>query len=221
MAADVRFTDRLRAVAEPIWRAQLDHPFVRGIGAGDLEPQRFERWIRQDYLFLVEYCRVLALASARSPDLATLTRFAELLYATALTEMDLHRGVAAEFGISEEQLEAEVMAPATRSYTDFLVRVAATANFAELAAALLPCMWAFSEIGLALGKKRRPADPHYAAWIESYASPEFAALAEWCRGLVDRLASGAGEEMLERMEGAFVQSSRYELEFWEMAWAEP
>jgi thiaminase (transcriptional activator TenA) len=218
VATRVRFTDRLRAVAEPSWQAQLDHPFVRGIGAGSLEPQRFERWIRQDYLFLVEYCRLLALASARAPDLATLTRFAELLQATARTEMDLHRGLAAEFGISEQQLEAEPMAPATRAYTDFLVRVGATGDFAELAAALLPCMWAFSEIGLALAQGRRPADPRYAAWIDSYASPEFAALAVWCRELVDRLAAGAGRETLERMEAAFLQSSRYELAFWEMAW---
>jgi thiaminase/transcriptional activator TenA len=217
----VRFTDRLWAAAEPIWRAQLDHPFVRGIAAGDLGPQRFERWIRQDYLFLIEYCRLLALASARSPDLATLTRFADLLQATARTEMDLHRGLASEFGISEQQLEAEPMAPTTRAYTDFLIRVGATGDFAELAAALLPCMWAFSEIGLALAKGPRPADARYAAWIESYASPEFAALAAWCRELVDSLAAGAGTQALERMKAAFVQSSRYELAFWDMAWGGP
>lgn len=220
MEVNVKFTDRLRAAAESIWRAQLEHPFVRGIGAGDLARDRFERWIRQDYLFLVEYCRVLALAGARSPDLKTLTRFAELLQATARVEMDLHRGLAAEFGISEQQLEAEPMAPTTRAYTDFLLRTGATGDFAELAAALLPCMWAFSEIGLTLAEEPRPADPHYAAWIDSYASPEFAALAAWCRELVDRLATDAGRETQERMEAAFLQSSRYELEFWEMAWAE-
>ena len=221
MAARVRFSDRLRVAAEPIWQAQLDHPFVRGIAAGNLERQRFERWIRQDYVFLIEYCRLLALASARSPDLATLTKFAELLHATARTEMDLHRIVASEFGISEQQLEAEPMAPTTRAYTDFLIRVGATGDFAELAAALLPCMWAFSEIGLALAKGQRPLDPHYAAWIESYASPQFASLAAWCRELVDGLAAGAGQRTLERMKAAFVQSSRYELAFWDVAWRGP
>jgi thiaminase/transcriptional activator TenA len=221
VANGLRFSDQLRAAAASIWQAQLDHPFVHGIAAGDLEPRRFERWIRQDYLFLVEHCRVLALAAARAPDLATLTTFAELLKATAQTEMDLHRRLAQEFGITRPQLEAEPMAATTRAYTDFLIRVGTTGDFAELAAALLPCMWAFSEIGLELAKGRRPRDPHYAAWIESYASPEFAALAAWCRELVDRLAAGAGRHTLEGMTAAFLQSSRYELAFWEMAWSGP
>jgi thiaminase/transcriptional activator TenA len=110
------------------------------------------------------------------------------------------------------------MAPTTRGYTDFLLRVAATGDFAELASALLPCMWGFSEIGLRLAGLPRPADARYAAWIEMYADPEFAALAGWCRELVDRLAADAGPAARDRMATAFVTSSRYELAFWQMAW---
>ena len=110
------------------------------------------------------------------------------------------------------------MAATTRAYTDFLIRTAATGDFAELAAALLPCMWGFSEIGLRLAERPRPSDPRYAAWIDSYGDPDFKALADWCRTLVDMLADGATETQRTRMESAFVTSSRYELRFWEMAW---
>ena len=68
-------TAALRAEADPVWRAQLDHPFVRGIGDGTLSLDRFTHWVRQDYLFLIEYCRLFGLAAARAPDLATLVRF--------------------------------------------------------------------------------------------------------------------------------------------------
>jgi thiaminase/transcriptional activator TenA len=213
-----RFTDHLRALAEPVWRAQHEHPFVRGIGDGTLELAKFTHWVRQDYLFLIEYCRLFGLAAARAPDLATLTRFADLLQTTARTEMELHRSYAREFGISPEELEQEVMAPTTRAYTDFLLRVAATGDFAELAAALLPCMWGFSEIGCALKARGLPPEPRYAKWVEMYADPEFAALAEWCRELVDRLAGEAPSQTRRRMEEAFLTSSRYELAFWQMAW---
>src|SRR5262249_4116899 len=77
------FSAHLRRLADPIWRAQLAHPFVRGIGNGSLDPQRFHHWVRQDYRFLVEYCRLFGLAAARAPDLDTLVRFADLLQATA------------------------------------------------------------------------------------------------------------------------------------------
>lgn len=213
-----RFTDQLRAAVEPIWQAQHNHPFVQGIGTGALAVESFAFWIRQDYLFLIEYCRLFGLAAARAPDLATISRFADLLQATARTEMDLHRGYAAQFGITTEQLEAEPMAPATRGYTDFLVRVASTGDFAELAAALLPCMWGFSEIGQRLARQPRPQDARYAAWVEMYADPEFAELAEWCRQLVDRLAEDIGPAGRQRMTDAFVTSSRYELAFWEAAY---
>lgn len=213
-----RPTAALRARAEPIWRAQHEHPFVRGIGDGTLDLERFKHWVRQDYRFLVEYCRLFALAASRAPDLDTLRRFAELLQATATTEMDLHRAYAREFGISEAELDQEPMAPTTRAYTDFLLRVAATGDFAELAAALLPCMWGFAEIGQALRARGLPSDPRCAKWIEMYAAPDFAALAEWCRELVDRLAEGASSAQRRRIEEAFVTSSRYEYLFWEMAW---
>jgi thiaminase/transcriptional activator TenA len=212
------FSARLRRLADPVWRAQHAHPFVRGIGDGSLDLERFRHWIRQDYRFLVEYCRLFALAAARAPDLQTLVRFADLLQATARTEMDLHRACAADLGIAPGELEREPMAPTTRAYTDFLVRTAATGDFAELAAALLPCMWGFSEVGQALAARGLPAEPPYAKWVLTYADPEFAALAGWCRELVDRLAAGADEAARDRMEAAFLTSSRYEYLFWDMAW---
>ena len=212
------FSARLRRLADPVWRAQHEHPFVRGIGDGSLDLERFRHWVRQDYRFLIEYCRLFGLAAARAPDLETLVRFAELLQATARTEMDLHRAYAGELGIAPAELEREPMAPTTRAYTDFLVRVAATGDFAELAAALLPCMWGFSELGQALAARGLPAETRYAQWVGMYADPEFAALAAWCRELVDRLAQGADEPGRRRMEEAFLTSSRYEYQFWEMAW---
>jgi thiaminase/transcriptional activator TenA len=211
------FSAYLRAQAEPIWRAQHEHPFVRGIGAGTVDLAQLARWVRQDYLFLVEYCRLFGLAVARAPDLATLTRFAELLHGTATVEMELHRSYCRTFGISEADLLNEPFAPPTRAYVDFLLRTATLGDFAELAAALLPCMWGYSEIGQQLAANGLPTEPHCRAWVETYADPAFAALAGWCRDLVDRLAAAASPETRQRMEDAFLTSSRYELAFWDVA----
>ena len=213
-----RFTDELYRKAASIWDAQNQHPFVRGIGDGTLSLDRFKFWLRQDYVFLVEYARLLALAAARSPDFETMSRFATLLKETLETEMNLHRAYAAEFKISPEQLEQELPAPITRAYTDFLLRIATMGDFAELAAALLPCMWAFSEIGQRLAAQSAPSEERYAKWIAMYSSREFAELAQWCRDLLDRLATGLPERDLQKLESAFLTSSRYEWQFWEMAW---
>ena len=213
-----RFSDHLHALAEPIWRAQHEHPFVRGIGDGTLDVEKFKLWLRQDYLFLMDYARVLSFASARAPELDTTRRFGNLAHETLNVEMDLHRSYAAEFGITSEELESETKLPTTQAYTDFLVRTATSGEYHELIAAILPCMWGYCEIGQRLAEGPRPADERYVKWIEMYSSQEFSDLADWCRTLTDRIAADASDDVRTRMENAFLTCSRYEWLFWEMAW---
>ncbi|MDQ6804503.1 MAG: thiaminase II [Actinomycetota bacterium] len=211
-----RYTDELRSLASGIWEAQHAHPFVQGIGDGTLEAERFRHFVRQDYVYLIEYARLLSLACARAPKLTWMRRFAELAEATLGSEMDMHRDFAATWGITPEELEYERATPTTRSYTEFLLRTATLGDFSELVAALLPCMWGYAEVGRALAP-RSQGHP-YSAWIETYASPEFAAQASWCRGLADEVADGIDDVGRGRMLEAFLQSSRHELAFWDMAW---
>src|SRR6516225_8205214 len=192
------FSERLRKKADDIWEAQYRHPFVRGIADGSLSLDRFKFWVRQDYLFLIDYARLLALAVARSPDLQTMTGFTELVTATLKTEMKLHRSFAGEFGISPQELEREPAAPKMLAYTDFLLRMATTGDFAELVAALLPCMWGFCEIGRRLARQPRPSDQHNAKWNDIHSSTEFADLSERCRNLRDIVVEGLLENELHK-----------------------
>lgn len=199
----------LRDAAAEVWHASLTHPFVRGIGDGTLDEAAFRWYIRQDYLFLIDYGRLLALGAARAPELDWMRRFAALSLAVLETEMDLHRSFAARWGVTD--LEATVLEPATAAYCDFLLRTATVGDFAELAAAVAPCMWGYAEIGTALAASATSS--RYAEWIEMYASEEFGKLAAWSRDLLDEVDGDAS-----RMEAAFVASSRHELAFWEAAW---
>ena len=214
----VAASQRFRQAAEAIWQAQHDHPFVRGIGDGTLDPETFGYWLRQDYLYLIDYSRLFGAAVVRAPDLASMATFAELLNGIMFTEMDLHRSYIAGFGITEEDLRRERLAPTTQGYTDFLLRTATTGDYAELLGALLPCMWGYNEIGLRLAERGMPEDERYRQWIDMYASDEFTQLATWCRQLTDAACDGLPEPAMKRAEEAFVTSSRYELAFWEMAW---
>lgn len=212
-------SQRFRQAADAIWEAQHDHPLVRGIGDGSLDPEKFGFWLRQDYLYLIDYSRLFGAAVLRAPDLDAMTKFAELLHGTMFTEMDLHRSYVAGFGITEEDLEREAKAPTTQGYTDFLLRTATTGDYAELLGALLPCIWGYNEIGLRLAERGMPEDERYRAWIEMYASDEFTQLSDWCRELTDDACAGLPESAVSRAEAAFITASRYELAFWEMAWS--
>lgn len=209
---------RLRQLADPIWEAQHAHPFVLGIGDGTLDEQRFGQWLRQDYLFLIDYARLFAAAVLKAPDLETMTTMAQMVHEILHTEMDLHRSYVADFGITREDLERETKAPTCQGYTDFLLRTATTGDFIELLGALLPCMWGYSEVGKQLAQRGMPEDQRYANWVAMYASEDFAALGAWCRDVVDRLGADLPDGARKRVEETFITSSRYELGFWEMAW---
>jgi thiaminase/transcriptional activator TenA len=214
----MRFCAELEDEAEVIWDAILDHPMVEQLGEGTLAEESFRYWVRQDYAYLVEYGRVFAHGVTKAPSLDRMGTFAELLESTINTEMDLHREYAAEFGISEADLEATDPSPTTRAYTDFLVRTAATGTFGDLVAALLPCMWGFNATGKRLAERGRPDHEQYAAWVDMYAGEEFTELAEWCKGVMDDVAADATERERQRYRELFRTSGRYEYLFWDAAW---
>ena len=188
----MRFTEHLRQQTADFRRQVLQHPFVTGIGDGGLPLEAFRFYMCQDYVFLIDYSRVLALAVAKADDLETMGRFAELLHETLNTEMELHRGYCARFGVTREELDATKPAPTTVAYTSYLLRVAAQGSFGELAASLLPCQWGYWEIGEHLDRQGPPTHaPLYAEWVGMYSSHKFRDLALHLRALTDGIGSAA------------------------------
>lgn len=214
-----KLTDHLYEAARPLWDAQLEHPFVRGIADGTLDPDTFKNWVRQDYLYLKEYSRMFAWGAAKSDRLASMQWYAKILDITLNVEMGLHRSYAERFGIGLDELEREPIWPTTRAYTDFLVRTAADGDMADLVAALLPCAWGYAYVAEHMTKLGTPEDARYADWIAMYVSDEFVGARDWLIEEMNRLAEGATPEKRQRLTDIFVLSSRYEWMFWEMCWA--
>ena len=213
------YSDELRRECAEMWDKEHNHPLVKGIGDGTLELEKFRYYMRQDYIYLIDFCRVIALAAAKTPDVEDMGWFARLLDETLNTEMALHVSFCEDFGISEAELLATEPSPTTQAYTRFLLQVGYRGSVGEISSAILPCMWGYSEIGQMLYDRGVPQDaPLYTRWIEMYSSQEFADLAAWVRGFLDRIAVGCGEDELERIREAFVTGSRYEYMFWDAAW---
>ncbi len=212
------FTEDIELKALPIRQAILSHKFITGVGDGSLPVENFKHYVKQDYIYLIDYARVLALASAKSPDLETMGWFAGLLDETLSVEMDLHRQYCSDFGITRQELEATEPAPTTVAYTSFLLKVAHQRTFPELVASLLPCQRGYWEIGVHLAGLGEPENaPLYAQWIRMYSSPEFAELAESIRSLANRVAEEPAKGQIAAMEDAYLTSLRFELKFWDMA----
>ena len=192
----------------PMAEAQLAHPFVQGLATGDLPTDRFAAYIAQDAYFLDAFVRAYALALARSPDHDSLRSFADLLVG-ALDELALHAGYAARWGID---LQPEP-APATRAYTDFLLRVAAIEPAGHTAAAMTPCMRLYAFLGRRLASMTADDSP-YREWVDTYASDEFEALALGLESLLDRLGGDA-----DTLRSHYRTAMDLEYRFFDDAWS--
>lgn len=213
-----KFTERLFKNAQPIWEANHNHPFVQELGKGTLEKEKFIYYMKQDYVYLIEYAKLFAIASVKSPELDTMAKFASILDDTLHFEMDLHRQFAAEFGITAQELEATTATPVNLAYTNYMLNAAQSGSLAEVVACLLPCAWDYWEIGKLLRAQygHNLANNPYAKWIETYDSEEFGSGAKWLIEVMDELADGKPERELAILERHFQNTSKYEYLFWEM-----
>ena len=105
------FSERLYNSAQEVWEKSHRHPFLTELRAGTLDPQIFIYYLKQDYVYLIDYAKMFALGSMKAQDLETIGKFAELLHSTLNVEMELHRQYAERFGITREELEATKPAP--------------------------------------------------------------------------------------------------------------
>ena len=213
-----KFTDRLFANVQPIWEKNHNHPFVQELGMGTLAKETFIYYMKQDYVYLIDYAKLFAVGAVKANDLETMGMFAQILHETLHVEMDLHRTFAAEFGITREELEATQPTPVNVAYTKYMLQVSQNGSLAEVVACLLPCAWDYWEIGKLLRKQyghQIETNP-YAKWIDMYDSEAFGEGAKWLIQLMDELAEGKPERELAKLEEHFQITSKYEYLFWDM-----
>lgn len=215
----MKITERLYCAAHPVWEECHAHPFVRGIGDGSLDLEKFRWFLLQDYLYLFDYARVFAygVVKARAPEL--MRTFSSNVDVILGGEMKIHRAYMARLGITENQVFAVTPALPNLSYTHYMLAVAAAGSPAEIIAAILACSWSYAEIGARLNKIPGAAEhPFYGEWIQGYAGKEYQKTNSTLVELMDQLADGCTETEYQRLEEIFVNCSRYELSFWDMAW---
>lgn len=212
-------SQQLRQAARPIWDRCLSHPFVTGIGDGSLPVEKFQYFMLQDYLYLFDYARVFALGVVKSRDAGLMRTFAQNVDAILDGEMKIHRAYMARLGISEEEVLAVRPALDNLSYTHYMLSAAERGGPMEITAAILACSWSYAEIGQALAQRPGALEhPFYGEWIHGYASEEYAGTNQALMALMDRLAAEAPASQLAYLTEIFVNCSRYELAFWDMAW---
>ena len=62
----MKFSEKLYERVKEIWQSYYNHPFVKEIGDGTLEVDKFKYYMIQDYLYLLDYAKVYALGVVKA-----------------------------------------------------------------------------------------------------------------------------------------------------------
>lgn len=215
----MQFTDELYLEVKDLWEEFCHHPFVDGIGSGKLEQEKFRFYMVQDYLYLLDYAKVYSLGVIKSDDEDTMAKFATLANGILNTEMSLHRKYMKELDIPKEEVAKAKKSLHNASYTNYMLAVSYNGGIAEIAVSLLSCMWSYEVIGHFLYKKYGLQDNFYRKWIEVYISEDYHNLNNWLLELVNKHTKNITPEQKEKLIEIFVNTSRYEGLFWDMAYS--
>jgi len=207
------FTKRLWDEIAGTYEAIIEHPFNRELARGTLRVEKFEFYIQQDALYLVDFSRALAIVGSKTRPAGRILDFLKFAQDALMVERALHEEYFRRFDVT---LAGE-QAPSCFAYTNYLIATASHRSFEEAVGALLPCFWIYREVGMHIAGQSGPANP-YQLWIDTYAGDEFAVAVEQAIEITEEVASEATDEAQQRMGEAFIRSSRLEWMFWDSAY---
>ena len=210
------FTQQLIQQAQPHWNAYVNHDFVQQLEQGTLPLQNFQHYLKQDYLYLLQYNRAFALAIYKADNFKQM-EIAHQSVAALLHEIQLHIGFCKEWGIDEKQLLNTPESAACVAYTRYVLDCGMTGGLAELYAAIMPCAIGYAEIGRTLVQRGlSPANNPYQIWIDTYASEEFQQASQALADNLDLLCQDISSAQCQKLQQIFTTATRMEVAFWQM-----
>lgn len=215
----------LRQRCSAKWNLLLNYgnnKFIAEMTDDSLPIDKFIFYLKQDHIFLKEFCSFLT--NARAAEEPSLKRwFGELHYSTVNYEMQMQKKVLDSLDLSGA-IKISSPAKATLNYVSFLRKVSASRSVEEMVSAMAPCPWSYFEIAQKIlmiscsGGENKIRTEAYQKWIEFYSSRESQQQVEYLKRLLGSLYDNASKSKKLVMEYHFSIACQYEHDFWKMAY---
>ena len=205
-----------------IWLEYTKHEFVQKLANDNLYENCFLNYLKQDYLFLIQFSKAWSLAILKSDNLEEMKIAASTVNELINFEMGLHISLCKKYGISKFDLENTEEENENIAYTRYVLELGYSGDFLDLLSALAPCVLGYGEIGINL-KDSNPKISMYRKWIETYSSSEYQNVCFNVGKLIDKsfqLRLGENYTNTYKWKKAnqiFKKATSLEVDFWNMA----
>ncbi len=215
----MKFSEVLFKEVEELWNEYLKHPFVKGIGEGNLDKEKFKNYLIQDYLYLKDYGKVFAMGIVKAKTMKEMKFYHNAISGIVNDETAVYIDYLKSFGLSPEETEKQKCKLTTAGYTSFMLGIALKGDCKEIAMATMPCTWSYYYIGKYLYDtyKENLDNNFYAPWILEYSTESFKKCVDDWKIYIDDICKDLSKEEEEQLIDIFIKSSLYEMDFWNMA----
>lgn len=205
--------EQTRVKTEGIFQAIVSHSFVKELTHATLDKDVFGFYVNQDSLYLSEYKKALVTVGTKCHESNDTQFFYESATGIIQVEDALHKDFL------EDQYKNSIPSPTCELYNSYLSRIVNNESVEVGAAAVLPCFTIYKEVGdFILETQTNKGSNPYQAWIDTYASDEFAEAVKQAINIVDTYALTASPKSLAKMEEVFMKTSQLEWMFWDSAY---
>ncbi|GEL78119.1 thiaminase II [Tenuibacillus multivorans] len=213
------FTEQLRQENDDVFQKIFTHPFVDGIGRGDVPKDSIIHYVKADFEYLNAFMKIYALSMVKAKSRDDIRFFFDQIGFVLNDEVHPHHNFCDYVGVEYEALQSSSLPPTADHYIKHMMHHAQTGTIAEIYAALLPCPWTYLEIGQELLKTYKPTKSHpFYEWITFYADEEVERITLELRHRLDQEAQDVSQEQKQLIKEAFRKSCELEWKFWEMAY---
>ena len=205
-----------------VWLYYTKHEFVQKLANDSLHENCFLNYLKQDYLFLIQFSKAWSLAILKSDNFEEMKIAASTVNELINFEMGLHISLCEKYGISKLDLENTEEKNENIAYTRYVLELGYSGDFLDLLSALAPCVLGYGEIGLNL-QNSNPKISMYKKWIETYSSSEYQSVCLNVGKLIDKsfkLRLGEHYTNTYKWNKAsliFKKATSLEVDFWNMA----
>jgi len=193
-------------------------PFLLKLADGTLPFEKFEFFIKEDHLFLLDRGQICnKLASQTSSD--------ELKSVLMFIAEKSRVGAEEIFVIYSIKKPSEFLnkSPVCTAYTEFLKQAADSNHLAGLVS-LIPCSLIYQKIGeylKSIQKSSVNSNPYYQIWINTYSSRERRERVEQLLSIVNRAMSICSQNEITILKDIFIKASQFEHDLWDEAYQTP
>ena len=204
---------KLKSSCNKEWFEYTDHKFLSDLVNNKLPDKNFKKYLIQDYIFLQQFLKILALSIYKSNSFDEISRSVNFIKGID-HEIKLHLNYCNKWKIPLKSLNNIKIERANSAYTNHVLSVGKRGNNLDIFSCLSPCIIGYGEIGLKLSKIKNWKKSKYNSWIKMYSSKEYQKIAKDNIDYLDILYKKSKNKNFNKLKKNFKKSTILEKDFW-------